>query len=58
MSIWEPPHEPEGLLKWFLGFLIFLFIVWFFTGGPERLKKEKIGPFVEPPIESNTPNPE
>jgi hypothetical protein len=43
----EIPHEPEKLLKWLIGFFIFLWIVWFFTGGPERFDKQK--PFLKPP---------
>lgn len=44
----EPPHEPEKLWKWLIGFLVLLFIIWFFTGGPERAKEEKPGLFIEP----------
>ena len=45
----EPPLEPENFLKWFIGFLVLLFIIWLITGGPERFKKEEPGPFIEPP---------
>ncbi|PCI21392.1 hypothetical protein COB64_00750 [Candidatus Wolfebacteria bacterium] len=43
------PHEPEKFLKWIIGFLIALFILWFLTGGPERFQEGKEGPFIEPP---------
>ncbi|HXK35312.1 MAG TPA: hypothetical protein VJ103_02315 [Candidatus Paceibacterota bacterium] len=49
MSIFEPGEGAEGMLKWILWALVFLFVVWFVTGGPERYKKLKPGPFEEPP---------
>ena len=39
----------EGMLKWLFGFLIVLFFVWLVTGGPERYRKLKPGPFEPTP---------
>jgi hypothetical protein len=39
----------EGTLKWILGVLVFLFIAWLVTGGPERYQQLKPKPFEEPP---------
>jgi hypothetical protein len=42
------PHEPEGFLKWIIGFLIVLWILWYFLGGPQSYEAQK-GPFIMPP---------
>ena len=46
----EIPHEPEKFLKWLIGFMILLFLVWLITGGPDRLKEEGAEPFIKQPI--------
>jgi hypothetical protein len=38
-----------GELKFFILFLIVLWIIWFFTGGPSRADDQK--PFIEPPVD-------
>lgn len=43
----EPSHDPEKFLKWLIGFMILLFLIWLVTGGPERLKEEGAEPFIE-----------
>ena len=48
------PHDPVGFLKWMIGFIVLLFIVWLIFGGPERFEEERPGPFIEelPPIDT------
>lgn len=36
------------LLKWFIGIMILLWLVWFFTGGPARYEREHSGPYIKP----------
>ena len=48
------PHEPAEFLKWIIGFFIVLWIIWFFTGGPERTEN-KYKPFIEPLVDSTHP---
>jgi len=52
-------EDSMNTFKWLIGIFILLFILWFFTGGPERFKKEKPGPFLKPPYqqELNIENP-
>ena len=43
---------PLGELKWFFLVLIVLWIVWYYTGGPERFREST--PFIKPlpPLDS------
>ncbi len=42
-----PVGDALSDLKWLIAFLVVLWIVWFFTGGPDRYLKSK--PFLKPP---------
>ena len=40
-------------LKWLIFILIGLWLVWFFTGGPQRYESQQ-GPFIKPPAPLDT----
>lgn len=35
-------------LFWFIGFIIVLWFLWFFTGGPQRYEERQSGKFIKP----------
>lgn len=41
------PHEPKDFFRWVIIFFIILWIVWFFTGGPQRAEN-KYKPYIVP----------
>ena len=47
MSLIGSPKTAEEELMWFFGVLVLMWIVWYFTGGPERAATAK--PFIKPP---------
>lgn len=45
-----------GIISAFIGFVIVLWLAWFFTGGPAKYEREQAGPYIKPPaIDGTTP---
>jgi hypothetical protein len=42
----KPKADPMKDLKWLVGFLLILGLMWFMSDGPEKSKNEK--PFIQP----------
>ncbi len=53
----EGGSEWFSLFKWFILILVGLWVLWYFTGGPQRAEKQGNKPFLRPlePIDNGEP---
>lgn len=44
-----PPHDdPIAILKWFIGFFVVLWVLWFIFIGPEQTSDRATKPYIKP----------